>query len=64
MKICRNCNLEKEDKEFYKTKSTSYSDSMLNQCKSCIKEYRKQRRILVEKPSFTIEKKEITYSFD
>ena len=63
-KICRNCNTQKEAKEYYKTKSKSYSDSLLNWCKVCIKEYRKERRIYAEKPSFSIEKKDITYDFN
>jgi len=63
-KICRNCNLDLEFSNFYKTKSKSYCDSMLNWCKKCIKEYRKERRVYADKPSFVIERKEITYSFD
>jgi hypothetical protein len=63
-KVCRICNLEKESKEYYKTKNKSYPDSMLNSCKKCVAEYRKERRVLVTKPSFKVEVKEITYSFD
>ena len=63
-KICRNCNQELETTQFYKTKSKSYPDSMLNWCKGCIKEYRKEKRVYVEKPSFSIERKQIIYSFD
>jgi len=63
-KICKSCNSEKETKDFYKTKSKSYPDSLLNSCKACIKEYRKERRVYAEKPSFSIERKEIIYSFD
>jgi hypothetical protein len=37
---------------------------MLNWCKKCVAEYRKERRVLATKPSFKIELKEITYSFD
>lgn len=63
-KICRNCNLELDYVNFYKTKNKSYSDNMLNWCKSCIKEYRKMKRVPVPRPEFSIEKKEIIYSFD
>jgi hypothetical protein len=64
MKLCRNCNEEKELKDFYKTKNRAYPDSLLHHCKVCISEYRKHRRIYVEKPSFKVEKKEIIFSFD
>jgi hypothetical protein len=63
-KVCRICSVEKEAKDYYKTKSKSYPDNMLNSCKKCIAEYRKERRVLATKPSFKIEVKEITYSFD
>jgi len=63
-KVCRICSVEKEAKDYYKTKSKSYPDNMLNSCKKCIAEYRKERRVLAIKPSFKIEVKEITYSFD
>jgi len=63
-KVCRICNVEKEAKDYYKTKSKSYPDNMLNSCKKCVAEYRKERRVLAIKPSFKIELKEITYSFD
>ena len=64
MKLCRICSLEKEPKDYYKTKNKSYPDSMLNTCKKCVAQYRKERRVYVDKPSFKIELKEITYSFD
>jgi hypothetical protein len=63
-KICKNCNVEKEPKDYYKTKSKSYPDSLLNWCKVCIKDYRKERRVYAEKPTFTIEKKEYTFQFN
>ena len=64
MKTCRNCNIEKDIKEFYKTKNKSYPDSLLHQCKKCIAVYRKERRVLAEKPVFKIENREFTLSFD
>ena len=64
MKICRNCNLEKDLKDFYKTKNPAYPDSFLHHCKKCISDYRKQRRVYSQKPSFLVELKEITFSFD
>ena len=63
-KTCRNCSIEKETKDYYKTKSKSYADSLLHWCKKCVAEYRKERRVLATKPSFKVELKEITYSFD
>jgi hypothetical protein len=62
--MCSNCNQEKESKEFYKTKNKAYPDSLLNQCKKCVSEYRKERREYVVKPAFKIEKREVIYSFD
>ena len=62
--MCLNCNQEKESKDFYKTKNKAYPDSLLNQCKKCVLEYRKERRVYVEKPAFTIVQKEVVYSFD
>lgn len=64
MKLCRNCRIEKDEKDFYKTKSKSYPDSHLHQCKSCIKEYRKEKRVYSEKPVFKVENKELTLIFD
>lgn len=64
MKTCRSCNIEKEIKEFYKTKSKSYPDSLLHQCKKCISEYRKERKVYAEKPIFKVEKREIILTFD
>jgi hypothetical protein len=64
MKTCRDCGIEKEIKEFYKTKNRSYPDSLLHQCKKCISEYRKQRKVYAVKPSFKIVSKEIIFSFD
>jgi hypothetical protein len=63
-KVCRNCSIEKEAKDYYKTKSKSYPDSMLNWCKICVADYRKERRVLATKPSFKVEVTEITFSFD
>ena len=64
MKTCSNCNKEKELTEYYKTKNKSYPTGLLNWCKICVAEYRKERRVLATKPSFKVEVKEITYSFD
>lgn len=64
MKTCRNCNVEKEIKEFYKTKNKSYPDSLLHHCKKCISEYRKERRVYSDKPVFKVENREITLIFD
>jgi len=64
MKSCRNCNEDKELKDFYKTKNRAYPDSFLHHCKVCISEYRKQRRVYSDKPLFKVEKKEIIFSFD
>lgn len=64
MKICSNCSQEKELQEYYKTKNKSYPTGLLNWCKKCVAEYRKERRVLAVKPSFKVEVKEITYSFD
>ena len=64
MKMCSKCSVEKELKEYYKTKNKSYPIGVLNSCKKCVAEYRKERRVLATKPSFKIELKEITYSFD
>lgn len=63
-KTCRNCSVEKDAKDYYKTKAKSYPDNLLHWCKKCIAEYRKERRVLATKPSFKIELKEIVYSFD
>jgi hypothetical protein len=64
MKVCRACNEEKDETEFYKTKNKSYPDSLLHQCKKCISDYRKQRKVQFEKPTYKFEKKEIIMSFD
>ncbi len=64
MKQCRTCKEDKEDKDFYKTKNKSYSDSLLNSCKICISKYRKERREYSIKPLFKKEIKEIIFSFD
>ena len=64
MKTCRNCNIEKDIKEFYKTKNKSYPDSLLHQCKKCISDYRKERRQISDKIVFKVEKREITLTFD
>jgi hypothetical protein len=64
MKLCRNCNTEQEEIKFYKTKNKAYPDSLLNWCKSCISEYRKEKRVKVERPFFKVEEKEIIFHFD
>lgn len=64
MKQCRNCLKEKEMKEFYKTKSKSYPDSLLHHCKSCVSDYRKERRTYSEKPVFKVQNGEFILSFD
>ena len=64
MKTCRTCNEEKDEKEFYKTKSKSYPDSLLHQCKKCISDYRKERKVYISKPEFKCVKGDFIVSFD
>jgi hypothetical protein len=63
-KQCRNCLKDLHVSRFYKTKSKSYPDSLINWCKVCISLYRKEKRIKVIKPSFKIEDRELTMDFD
>lgn len=63
-KVCRNCQVTKEVKDFYKTKNKAYIDNLLHWCKECIKIYRKEKRVYAPKPVFSKEEKEIVFSFD
>ena len=70
-KFCKKCNKFLELNNFYKTKNTkSYIDGFIDWCKTCLKQYRtdrkeqkKQLEILSIK-NFYVEKKEIIMIFD
>lgn len=65
MKYCKKCNTLCSVKKFYKTKnSKAYPDGTIDWCKTCMSEYKKSKKIKIDKPSYRIEQGIFTFVFD
>jgi hypothetical protein len=67
-KFCRKCSKFLELENFYKTKNKSYIDGHIDWCKSCLYDYRKQKKSekseKIEDKGFFFEKGNFVMSFD
>jgi hypothetical protein len=63
-KICKSCSKNLPIDSYYKSSNTkAYPDNRINLCKTCMKKYKKEKKIK-EKIVFKVINKEFTINFD
>ncbi len=65
LKYCKKCNILCSIEKFYKSKNNrAYPDGRIDWCKSCMSQYKKDKKVYDVKPMYRIELGEFTFNFD